>query len=87
MSIYWNDTLNFLSKLSPRRLYNMGKIVSSYYLTRWTGKPIQWGLPFTISVEPTTACNLRCPECPSGLRSHFRRLELRRFVDDQRIEA
>jgi radical SAM protein with 4Fe4S-binding SPASM domain len=26
----------------------------------------------TISVEPTTACNLRCPECPSGLRSFTR---------------
>jgi len=26
----------------------------------------------TISFEPTTACNLRCPECPSGLRSFTR---------------
>ncbi len=26
----------------------------------------------TISIEPTTACNLRCPECPSGLRSFSR---------------
>lgn len=35
-------------------------------------KSIQWGIPMTISVEPTTACNLRCPECPSGLRSFTR---------------
>jgi len=35
-------------------------------------KPIQWGMPFTVSIEPTTACNLRCPECPSGLRSFTR---------------
>ena len=26
----------------------------------------------TISIEPTTACNLRCPECPSGLRAFSR---------------
>lgn len=26
----------------------------------------------TISFEPTTACNLQCPECPSGLRSFTR---------------
>lgn len=26
----------------------------------------------SISIEPTTACNLRCPECPSGLRSFTR---------------
>lgn len=29
-------------------------------------------MPATLSVEPTTACNLRCPECPSGLRSFSR---------------
>jgi radical SAM protein with 4Fe4S-binding SPASM domain len=33
---------------------------------------VQWGLPITISFEPTTACNLRCPECPSGLRAFTR---------------
>lgn len=25
-----------------------------------------------MAIEPTTACNLRCPECPSGLRSFSR---------------
>lgn len=30
------------------------------------------GLPISISIEPTTSCNLRCPECPSGLRSFTR---------------
>lgn len=30
------------------------------------------GQPMTLSIEPTTACNLRCPECPSGLRSFTR---------------
>lgn len=29
-------------------------------------------MPVSISVEPTTSCNLRCPECPSGLRSFTR---------------
>ncbi|MEL7021058.1 MAG: SPASM domain-containing protein, partial [Bacteroidota bacterium] len=44
----------------------------SYYITRWRRQPVQWGKPFTISIEPTTACNLRCPECPSGLRAFTR---------------
>src|SRR5688572_8733589 len=30
------------------------------------------GLPVSIAFEPTTSCNLRCPECPSGLRSFTR---------------
>jgi radical SAM protein with 4Fe4S-binding SPASM domain len=29
--------------------------------------------PFAISIEPTTACNLGCPECPSGLRQFNRK--------------
>lgn len=72
MPIYSADTLNFISKLNIRRSWNALKVLSSYYVTRWMKKPIQWGNPFTISFEPTTACNLRCPECPSGLRSFTR---------------
>lgn len=30
------------------------------------------GQPIKIGFEPTTSCNLRCPECPSGLRSFTR---------------
>ncbi|MEM9820137.1 MAG: SPASM domain-containing protein [Bacteroidota bacterium] len=70
--MYFRDILNFLLKQSPRRLWNAAKVLSSFYLTKWTRKPIQWGLPMTISIEPTTACNLRCPECPSGLRAFSR---------------
>lgn len=66
------DTFNFARKLTPRRVWNLCKVLASYGLTRWMGKAIQWGLPVTLSVEPTTACNLRCPECPSGLRAFTR---------------
>ena len=72
MSLYLKDSLNFVSKMTPRRIWNAVKVVSSFYLTKWRRKPIQWGMPFTISFEPTTACNLRCPECPSGLRAFTR---------------
>ncbi|MDX2362415.1 MAG: radical SAM/SPASM domain-containing protein [Crocinitomicaceae bacterium] len=30
------------------------------------------GLPYSLSIEPTTACNLGCPECPSGLKQFTR---------------
>ena len=29
-------------------------------------------MPFNLSIEPTTSCNLSCPECPSGLKSFTR---------------
>ena len=67
-----SDTINFLSKLSFARCWNACKILLSYYLSRIISKPIIWGLPVSISVEPTTACNLSCPECPSGLKSFTR---------------
>ena len=76
------DTINLLTKLSFRRAWNGIKVISSYYLSKWTKKPIQWGIPVSISFEPTTSCNLRCPECPSGLRSFTRprgMLEMRFF--------
>ncbi len=72
MSFYLHDSLNLVRKLTFRKLVNVLKLVSSYHLTRWLGKPIVWGLPMSISLEPTTACNLRCPECPSGLRAFTR---------------
>jgi radical SAM protein with 4Fe4S-binding SPASM domain len=71
-AINWNDSINLLSKLTFRRLWNAGKVLGSYYMSKWTRKPIQWGYPVSISFEPTTSCNLRCPECPSGLRAFTR---------------
>lgn len=66
------DTFVFLRKLTLRKLLNAARVLASYYVTRWLKRPVAWGLPFTISFEPTTACNLRCPECPSGLRAFTR---------------
>ena len=72
MKFYWSDTANFLSKLTPYRIWNVFKVFASYHVTRWKKEPVQWGKPFTVSIEPTTACNLKCPECPSGLRAFSR---------------
>jgi radical SAM protein with 4Fe4S-binding SPASM domain len=66
------DGVNFASKLSLKRLGNSSKLLSSYFASRVTGKANHWGMPLSISIEPTTSCNLRCPECPSGLRSFSR---------------
>lgn len=75
-------------RVTPRKIWNAGKVLGSYYLSRLLHKPIQWGVPFSISIEPTTACNLRCPECPSGLRAftrptgNLRSDFFRRSIDD-----
>jgi radical SAM protein with 4Fe4S-binding SPASM domain len=66
------DSINLLRRITPRRLINLVSLFSSYYLSRITGKMILWGNPFTISLEPTTSCNLRCAECPSGQKKFTR---------------
>jgi len=66
------DGFQLAAKTSARRLLNSAQILSSYYWSRFSGKPFISGLPVSISFEPTTSCNLRCPECPSGLRSFTR---------------
>lgn len=67
-----NDTLNLASRFTLRKGWNAAKVLGSYYASKWSKRPLQWGLPISISVEPTTSCNLRCPECPSGLRAFTR---------------
>lgn len=72
MPFNFNDALNLLSKLTPKRAWNAAQVLSSYYLSKYSKKAVQWGTPISISIEPTTSCNLRCPECPSGLRAFTR---------------
>jgi radical SAM protein with 4Fe4S-binding SPASM domain len=66
------DGLEWLRRTDLRRAHNAFLLWKSYQRSKFTGRPRIEGLPFSISFEPTTACNLRCPECPSGLRSFSR---------------
>ncbi|MEO6453604.1 MAG: radical SAM/SPASM domain-containing protein [Ginsengibacter sp.] len=67
-----NDSMNFFRKLTFPKFWNATKVLCSFYISNIFNKPVQWGYPITISFEPTTSCNLRCPECPSGLRAFSR---------------
>ncbi|MGB0391346.1 MAG: radical SAM protein, partial [Salibacteraceae bacterium] len=66
------DKQLLFQKLTIKKIVNGIKLVSGYYASRITRKPIQWGMPISMSIEPTTACNLGCPECPSGLKQFSR---------------
>jgi len=67
-----NDGINFFSKLNNRRMANAVRLYTSYQLSRIFKRPIHWGKPMVMEIEPTTSCNLRCPQCPSGLREFSR---------------
>lgn len=78
-----------MQKLTPQKLWNAFLIVISFYISRIVRRPVLWGRPISLSFEPTTSCNLRCPECPSGLRSFHRPTGMlqgdlfRKVIDEQ----
>lgn len=61
-----------LKTLRLRKVYNFLQIYISFYISRFLGRSWHQGMPIKVGFEPTTHCNLRCPECPSGLRSFSR---------------
>ena len=77
--------INLLKYFTLKRAVNTVKIVSSFALSRVIRKPVVWGMPISYSIEPTNHCNLKCPECPSGLGSLTRPLGLLQFDDFKKL--
>ncbi len=44
----------------------MVRLRISWVISLFCKKSVVWGMPEVLSIEPTTACNLHCPECPVG---------------------
>ena len=70
----------YISSLSIRRLVNYTLCYLGFSISRIFRFPFVLGLPFSISVEPTTRCNLACPDCVTGAGL------LKRKKGDQSIE-
>ena len=66
------DIFSILKYITFLRLWNLFSLYFSFIFSRIIRRPIVFGKPFTVSIEPTTACNLACPECPSGLKAFTR---------------
>ena len=67
------EHIKIIKKLSIARIINIIFLYTSFIISRIFKKEIHWGIPYAISIEPTTSCNLACPECPSGLKSFSRK--------------
>ena len=72
MATLWYDNYNLVTKLNLTKIFNALKVYGSFYWSKLTKKGCVIGLPLSITIEPTTACNLGCPECPSGLKQFTR---------------
>ncbi|MEE2658207.1 MAG: radical SAM protein [Candidatus Latescibacterota bacterium] len=73
---------------SWKRLWNFSKVLASMGLSWGLRRPVVWGRPFMMMVEPTNFCNLKCPLCPSGNgemtrdRGNMDLSDFRRLVDE-----
>ncbi|MBU1937063.1 radical SAM protein [bacterium] len=47
-------------------LTHLSRSALSLGLSTLLRRPIVWGLPTSVMIEPTNRCNLHCPLCPSG---------------------
>jgi len=60
------DLLNILKTVTLPRSLNYLRLLFSYAISGLMKRNLHRGLPFSLSLEPTTHCNLRCPHCPTG---------------------
>ncbi len=67
-----NDNVAILKKMTLKKVVNLLRLLLSFYVSKWKKESRLKGMPFALSIEPTTACNLACPECPSGLKQFSR---------------
>ena len=63
-----SNNYKLIKQLTFKRIVNLLKLYYSFIASRITKSGKIAGCPMAISIEPTTACNLGCPECPSGLK-------------------
>ena len=55
-----------LRALTLRRIGNILKSSLSFLLSALLKKPVVWGIPPVLTIEPTNMCNLHCPLCTTG---------------------
>ncbi|PKP05331.1 MAG: hypothetical protein CVU11_00030 [Bacteroidetes bacterium HGW-Bacteroidetes-6] len=57
-----------LRTLSPARFANLLLSYLSFFFSRLFQKIIVWNQPWAVTIEPSSICQLSCPECPVGMK-------------------
>ena len=72
--MYKSELIALIKFFSVKKAVNVIRLYLSFIVSRFFKKSYISGLPFALSIEPTTSCNLGCPECPSGLKQFTRKI-------------
>ena len=70
--LWFQKTIHAFRYFSLKKVLCFLQLKVSYYSYKYLKVRIKPTHPISISIEPTTACNLACPECPSGLKKFTR---------------
>jgi len=79
---------DYFKLLTFKKIWNLLKVETSMVLSSVLIKPVVWAVPYTISIESTCLCNLKCPECPTGsgmIKREKKNLDLliyQKFIDE-----
>lgn len=84
----YSESKAIIKFITPFKILNLIKLYLSFIFSRIGNNAFILGQPFALSIEPTTSCNLGCPECPSGLKQFSRKtgnltIELNNKIIDQ----
>ena len=74
--------------VTPGQVVNILLVFTSCLLSSLFRRPIVWGRPFMLMVEPSSLCNLHCPLCAVGSgkltrkQGHMPLDQFRRIIDE-----
>jgi len=60
---------SLVQALTPKRFFNLTRLGLGIIFSPSPKWSFHAGFPFAVAIEPTTACNLHCPECPTGSKT------------------
>lgn len=60
------DVFRLIRFTSAKKWWNYCLVLHSYLLSRLLSRPLLWGMPAFVTIEPGNRCNLNCIECPVG---------------------
>jgi radical SAM protein with 4Fe4S-binding SPASM domain len=57
---------SLLKALTLPRTINLLSVLSALLISKIVRRPVRWGMPYVLTIEPTNCCNLSCPQCDTG---------------------
>lgn len=70
---FWHNSIQYAKSLTILRTLNIVKLLIGFFVSRILKIPAMVSHPFALSVEPSAHCQLKCPECPTGVTALTRR--------------